>query len=48
MLNIPLNGIYQNGEEQRFLQISKANLPEDIDQLTSLLNKERVPINYWL
>ena len=48
MLKIPLNGPIPNGSgSQRFLELSRSNLPEDVNLLVFTLQREKVSIAYW-
>ena len=48
MLKVPLNGPIPNGSGgQRFLELSRANLPEDANLLVFTLQREKVSIGFW-
>lgn len=46
MLRIPL--LQQLGtQETKYLDLNKASLPSDVSKLVYLLQREKVPIEYW-
>ncbi|CDW71106.1 rna polymerase-associated protein ctr9 homolog [Stylonychia lemnae] len=45
MLTVPLFGI---PDQQNYLEIKQTQLPEDVQKLAFLLQRERVPITYWV
>jgi hypothetical protein len=51
MLRVPLYGQAADGsmsETDKYLELATEDLPDDVNKLVYLLQREKVPIGFWL
>ena len=47
MIRVPLL-VDVDAQQKKFVEIHEESLPENVDQVISMLSKEKVSIEYWL